>query len=80
MNYLFQFTIALVASGLIVNSSEAQMEIRGHHLYNAQTFQRMAPLVGESAPKLCVRTLSGDSVSLDSWLGKNIVVIKGSLT
>jgi len=40
----------------------------------------LAPHAGEKAPELNVRTLNGEPVSLEDYLGKNVVVIKGSYT
>ena len=80
MKLVVRFTIVMIALALLLNSANAQMEIRGHSLYNAQAFLRTAPHVGEAAPAFNVRTLSGDPVSLEDYRGKNVVVIKGSYT
>ena len=80
MKSVIRCTFALVAVGLMVSSSEAQMGIRGFGLYNPESFLQQAPLVGEIAPSLHVRTLCGEPTNLDEYLGKNVVVIKGSYT
>ena len=79
MKNAFRLLVAVVATGLILSSAEAQMEIRGFGRYNTATL-RLAPHAGEKAPELNVRTLSGESVSLEDYLGKNVVVIKGGYT
>ena len=80
MKNIFRLLVAVIATGLILSSAEAQMEIRGYGRYNAATFLRLAPHAGEKAPELNVRTLSGEPVSLNDYLGKNVVVIKGGYT
>ena len=80
MKNIIRLLVAVVATGLILSSAEAQMEIRGYGRYNADTFLRLAPHAGEKAPELNVRTLSGEQVSLEDYLGTNVVVIKDGYT
>ena len=71
---------ALFVTTLFASPANAQMEIRKHNLYSITAFQRIKPDNGEKAPNLVVRNLEGDSVCLDDYLGKNLIVIKGSYT
>ncbi len=80
MKSVFRCVFAIVAVGLMISAADAQMAIRGYGLYNPDSFLLQAPYVGESAPSLHVRTLRGEPTSLNEYLGKNVVVIKGSYT
>lgn len=57
-----------------------QMELREHHRYDAEKFNAMKPAVGEFAPNIELKSLNGETVSLDSFTGKTIVVIKAGYT
>ena len=57
-----------------------QMELRKSEEYNTEKFKNSKPAVGSLAPNMELRTLDGKTVSLDSYRGKNIVVIKAGYT
>jgi len=56
------------------------MELRENEKYDVEAFEKSKPAVGELAPNMELKTLAGKSVSLDSYRGKNIVVIKAGYT
>ena len=75
--------LMLLLLALVSMSSFAfaqQMELRENEKYNAAAFEKSKPAVGESAPDMVLKTLEGKEVSLDSYRGKNIVVIKAGYT
>ena len=74
----------LVASAILLGASSftvaQQMELREKERYNVAAFEKSKPAVGELAPNMELKTLAGKSVLLDSYRGKNIVVIKAGYT
>ena len=56
------------------------MEIRKSEQFDAEAFANSKPAVDEVAPDLQLQTLSGKTVSLSSYRGKNIVVVKAGYT
>ncbi len=57
-----------------------QMELRQSEEYSGENFKKSKPAVGSLAPNMELKTLDGKMVSLDSYRGKNIVVIKAGYT
>ena len=57
-----------------------QMEVRKSEEYHPEKFKKSKPAVGTLAPNMELKTLGGETVSLDSYRGKNIVVIKAGYT
>lgn len=57
-----------------------QMELRQFEEYSGENFKKSKPAVGSLAPNMELKTLDGKTVSLDSYRGKNIVVIKAGYT
>ena len=76
---LASFTL-LIASIAYAAPAPQQMELRKSELYNEDTFKKSKPAVGSLAPNIELKTLAGKSVALDSYRGKNIVVIKAGYT
>ena len=74
----------LVASAILLGASSfavaQQMELRENEKYDVAAFEKSKPAVGELAPNMELKTLAGQSVSLNSYRGKNIVVIKAGYT
>ena len=70
--WLLVFAIPMLA--------HAQMEKRKSVLYKLAAFAAAKPAVGEAAPELKLKNLDGEDVSLESYRGKTIVVIKGGIT
>ena len=56
------------------------MEIRDSEEYAAKKFAESKPAVGTKAPDLKLKSLEGETVSLSSYQGKNVVVIKAGYT
>jgi len=61
-------------------AKQAQMEIRESEQFDPIAFAESKPAVGEMAPDLQLQTLDGKTVSLSSFRGKNIVVVKAGYT
>jgi len=57
-----------------------QMEIRRSEQYDQDQFEKSKPAIGTLAPDIKLKTLDGKAVSLSSYRGKNIVVIKAGYT
>ena len=57
-----------------------QMELRESEKYNEENFKKSKPAVGSLAPNMELKTLAGKTIALDSYRGKNIVVIKAGYT
>ena len=69
----------LVASSSFAKQSP-QMEVRKSEQYDPKKFAASKPAVGTEAPDLKLKTLEGETVSLSSYRGKNVVVIKAGYT
>lgn len=65
---------------LVVSSLNAQMEKREDELYRLKRFENSFPKVGQVAPELAVRSLSGERVRLSEYQGKTVVLIKAGYT
>jgi len=81
----YWITSMIVIAILLVTATSAsavaqQMELRENEQYNAEKFAKSKPAVGEHAPDLELKTLDGKTVSLDSYRGKSLVVIKSGYT
>ena len=82
---LFRYSIAFLAVLVALATAYAeplpqQMELRESAEYNEETFKKSKPAVGSLAPNMELKTLDGKTVALDSYRGKNIVVIKAGYT
>lgn len=75
---VFAFVFVCCASTMAKQSP--QMEIRKSEQFDAEAFANSKPAVDEVAPDLQLQTLSGKTVSLSSYRGKNIVVVKAGYT
>lgn len=91
IRHLLAFTTLLGTSAIIsaafisaafVNAACApqQMELREREEYNEDNFKKSSPAVGSLAPNMKLKTIDGKTVTLDSYRGKNIVVIKAGYT
>ncbi|MFK7770251.1 MAG: hypothetical protein AB8B55_23780 [Mariniblastus sp.] len=69
---------AVIASPAVAR--QAQMKVRKSGEFDAKKFAQSKPAIGDVAPDLVLQTLSGETVSLSSYRGKNIVVIKAGYT
>ncbi len=74
------FTFFLMPSLTSAAPAPQQMELRASEEYDEETFKKSKPAVGSLAPDMQLKTLDGKTVSLDSYRGKNIVVIKAGYT
>jgi len=75
--------LSVTSTSLMVVSHSAfaqQMELRENEKYDAKAFAQAKPAVGEMAPNMKLKTFEGKEVALDSYRGKNIVVIKAGYT
>ena len=73
-------TFAAVFTASVSSADAQQMEKRHTQLYRQQEFERSFPAVGQQAPDIELKTIDGQSVSLSAYLGKPLVLIKGSYT
>jgi len=72
--------IAIGVSLFLPNLGLGQMEKRKAEFFGEAEFYATYPTIGTKAPELEVKTLDGKTVSLSNYLGKNVVLIKGSYT
>ncbi|MEL7498634.1 MAG: hypothetical protein AAFN77_13590 [Planctomycetota bacterium] len=77
---LLSSLLAMIAALLVVSSTDAQMEKRIDALFRQKAFVATTPKIGELSPELNLKTLDGDDAVLSSYLGKPLVIIKGSYT
>ncbi len=81
---LSAFCLGLVLMAGVVTTAQAmllqQMEVRSKELFDLEAFQKANPAVGTEAPELVLKTISGETVKLSSYRGKNVVVVKAAYT
>ena len=58
----------------------AQMGLRENELFAPRNFSKAGPAIGSPAPDLDLTDLDGKSVSLKSYRGKVVVLVKGGYT
>jgi len=68
-------TISLTTTNLV-----AQMGLRENAYFSPPKFAEQGPTIGELAPELELTDLEGNSVSLESYRGQVIVLVKGGFT
>jgi len=72
--------LVIFCAATFLIAKQAQMEIRKSEEFDPVAFAKSKPAVGELAPDLQLQTLDGEAVSLSSFRGKNIVVVKAGYT
>ena len=72
--------LVIICSAKCSFAKQAQMEIRKSEEFDPIAFAESKPAVGEMAPDLQLQTLDGETVSLSSFRGKNIVIVKAGYT
>ena len=77
---LICFTIAVGVFSSLSLTCEAQMEKRIDALYRYQAFLKAEPQIDTVAPDIVLKTLQGTEVKLSKYLGKPLVLVKGSYT
>lgn len=70
----------LIAAGFAVSKSSAQMGLRENELFSAHQFAKAGPAIGSLAPELDLTDLKGKRVTLDSYRGQTVVLVKGGYT
>lgn len=70
----------LTTLGLAVESSTSQMGLRENDLFAPHRFAKVGPAIGSLAPELELTDLEGKKVSLKSYRGKVVVLVKGGYT
>ncbi len=60
--------------------STAQMGLRENELFAPRKFANAGPAIGSPAPELDLKNLDGKSVTLKSYRGKVVVLVKGGYT
>ena len=78
--FLFVSVLATFVSGFAWSFAGQQMEVRQSELYDKEKFEKSKPAIGTPVPAIKLKTLEGQDVSLSSYRGKNIVVIKAGYT
>ena len=61
-------------------TSTAQMGLRENDLFAPRKFAKAGPVIGSPAPELDLKNLDGKSVTLKSYRGKVVVLVKGGYT
>ena len=56
------------------------MGLRENEYFSPPEFAKQGPTIGELAPELELTDLEGNSVSLESYRGQVIVLVKGGFT
>ena len=77
------FSAGIFAAGVCcvgLSFGVQQMEVRQSEEYSQEQFEKSKPALGELSPDIELKTLDGEKVSLSSYRGKNIVVIKAGYT
>jgi len=79
---VFATVVTLVTVYCVAVSSVdgQQMEKRHTQLYRQRAFESSFPKVGQVAPDIHLKTIHGQPVQLSAYLGKPLVLIKGSYT
>ena len=71
---------SLAAFCIAVTTVNAQMGLRENELFSPRAFASAGPAIGSVAPKLDLTDLAGKPVTLDSYRGKVVVLVKGGYT
>ncbi len=66
--------------GIAATTANAQMGLRENDLFGSQAFAKVGPAIGSVAPKLDLKDLAGNSVTLESYRGQVVVLVKGGYT
>jgi hypothetical protein len=61
-------------------TANAQMGLRENDLFGSQAFAKVGPAIGSVAPKLDLKDFDGKSVTLESYRGQVVVLVKGGYT
>lgn len=72
--------LSLAAGSVLLAHAAAQMEKRDTELYDRQQFLTAAPAVQTMAPDLVLADLDGQPISLSSFRGRIVVLVKGGYT
>lgn len=75
-----RFLIACALVFATCSISSGQMEKRINSLFRHKMFVASKPTLGDQAPDLKLKTLDGEEVNLSAYLGKPLVIVKGSYT
>lgn len=70
----------LAIFGFSVTTASAQMGLRRNDLFASKAFATVGPAIGSVAPKLDLKDLDGKSVTLESYRGQVVVLVKGGYT
>jgi hypothetical protein len=77
MNHRIRTTFVALTAAL---AATAQMEKRENELYATMGFATAEPMVGAAAPDLRLCDVDGRPRALRAWLGRTVVLVKGSFT
>lgn len=73
-------TLVAVCSVGVSSVDAQQMEKRHTQLYRQLAFESSFPKIGQTAPDIHLKTIDGQPAQLSTYLGKPLVLIKGSYT
>ncbi len=66
--------------GFTATTATAQMGLRENDLFASHAFANVGPAVGSLVPELDLTDLDGNSVTLESYRGQVVVLVKGGYT
>lgn len=72
--------LCLAICSIAASRASGQMGLRENELFGPLAFSSAGPTIGAPAPKLDLKDLAGNSVGLESYRGKIVVLVKGGYT
>ena len=70
----------LVPVCFVSTTANGQMGLRENQLFSSKAFANVGPAIGSKAPKLDLKDFDGKSVTLESYRGQTVVLVKGGYT
>lgn len=72
--------IVVPVLGTVATSASPQMGLRENDLFDSRAFATVGPEIGSVAPELDLTDLDGKAVTLKSYRGQTVVLVKGGYT
>lgn len=70
----------LATLGIAATTASAQMDVRENELFASEAFDNAGPAIGSVAPELDLKDLAGNPVTLESYRGQVVVLVKAGYT
>ncbi|MDB4777995.1 peroxiredoxin family protein [bacterium] len=70
----------LTTLGFAATTATAQMGLRENDLFASRAFDNVGPAIGSLVPELDLTDLDGNPVTLESYRGQVVVLVKGGFT